>query len=74
MQDGIIPELIEFCMKNGAVGSGMSSFGPTTFALVKGLPNAQKLQQKVTNFMKKRCEMDIFIAKVNNKGAQIEIN
>jgi len=74
LQDGIIPELIEFCMKNGAYGSGMSSFGPSTFALVKGLPNAQKLQQKIAQFMKKRCEIDIFIASVNNTGAQIEIS
>jgi beta-ribofuranosylaminobenzene 5'-phosphate synthase len=74
LQDRIIPELIEFCMKNGAAGSGMSSFGPSTFAILKGLPNAQKLQQKIVNFMKNKCEMDIIIANVNNQGAQIEIN
>lgn len=74
LQDRIIPELIEFCMKNGAAGSGMSSFGPSTFALIKGLNNAQKFQQKIVNFMKNKCEMDIILANVNNNGAQIEIN
>jgi len=74
LQDRIIPELIEFCMKNGAAGSGMSSFGPSTFALIKGLPNAQILQQKIINFMKNKHEIEIITANVNNRGAQIEIN
>jgi len=74
LQDGLISELIEFCMKNGASGAGMSSFGPTTFALIKGFSNAQQLQQKIETFMKNKCELDIFITSANNKGAQIEIN
>ena len=74
LQDKIISELIEFCMKNGASGAGMSSFGPSTFALIKGFVNAQKLQQKIETFMKNKCESDIFVTIANNKGAQIEIN
>ncbi len=72
LQDELIPELIEFCMKNGAYGSGMSSFGPTTFALVRGLLNAQKLKQKLEKFLENKCESNIFFTNVNNKGAQID--
>ena len=39
LQDQLIPELIKFNMENGASGSGMSSFGPTTFAIIKDLTN-----------------------------------
>jgi beta-ribofuranosylaminobenzene 5'-phosphate synthase len=73
LQDEIISNLIEFCVKNGAYGSGMSSFGPTTYALIEGLSKAQQLKQKIQTFLQNECEADIFITNVNNKGAQIEI-
>jgi beta-ribofuranosylaminobenzene 5'-phosphate synthase len=73
LQDEIISNLIEFCVKNGAYGSGMSSFGPTTYALIEGLSKAQQLKQKIQTFLQNECEADIFITNVNNKGAQIEV-
>ncbi|HUX99620.1 MAG TPA: beta-ribofuranosylaminobenzene 5'-phosphate synthase [Candidatus Deferrimicrobium sp.] len=73
LQDEIISDLIEFCIKNGAYGSGMSSFGPTTFALIESLPKAQQLKQKIETFLKNKYETDVFITNVNNKGAQIEV-
>lgn len=73
LQDGIILDLINFYMNNGAYGAGMSSFGPVNFALVKGSSKAQNLQQKIIEFLNDRCKADIFITNVNNIGAQIQI-
>ncbi len=74
LQDKIIPDLIEFFMENGAVGSGMSSFGPVTFALIKGALKAQKLEEKTKSFLKNKCKAEVFITNVNNEGAKIEVN
>ncbi|MHA1651604.1 MAG: beta-ribofuranosylaminobenzene 5'-phosphate synthase [Candidatus Helarchaeota archaeon] len=73
LQDEIVSQLIKFCRENGAAGSGMSSFGPTVFAIIKGLSNAQKLRQKIEKFLKNQYEADIFITNVNNTGAHINI-
>ncbi|NVM54909.1 MAG: hypothetical protein HWN66_14490 [Candidatus Helarchaeota archaeon] len=74
LQDKIISDLIEFSIENGAYGSGMSSFGPATFALIKGLAKAQKLKQKTELFLNDRCKSDVFITNTNNTGAKIEIS
>ncbi len=71
LQDEIVSRLIEFCMEQGASGAGMSSFGPTTFAIIKGAAQAQKLKQKIVTFMKNDFEADIFITTVNNQGALV---
>ncbi|MHA1130895.1 MAG: beta-ribofuranosylaminobenzene 5'-phosphate synthase [Candidatus Helarchaeota archaeon] len=73
LQDQIISELIDFYMENGASGSGMSSFGPTTFALIKGLSNAQHLKQEIEEFLKNRYKTQIIITNVNNQGVKTEI-
>ena len=73
LQKDIVSELIAFCMENGAAGSGMSSFGPTTFAIVEGFTNAQKLKRKIENFLKDQYEAKIFITNVNNEGSITEI-
>ncbi|MFX1295520.1 MAG: beta-ribofuranosylaminobenzene 5'-phosphate synthase [Promethearchaeota archaeon] len=73
LQEEVVSELMEFCMENGASGSGMSSFGPTTFALIKELSNAQKLKQKIEMFLNNKYKTDIFITNVNNKGAFMKL-
>ena len=40
-------ELIEFFLKNGAVGAGQSSWGPTVYGLVRGRAAAQDLRHKL---------------------------
>ncbi|MHA1264193.1 MAG: beta-ribofuranosylaminobenzene 5'-phosphate synthase [Candidatus Helarchaeota archaeon] len=73
LQDKLISNLINFYLEKGAVGSGMSSFGPVSFALIKGYDNALQLQQEIENFLHKKCKADVKITNVNNKGAQVDI-
>ena len=49
----IIKDLIQFMADNGAYGSGISSFGCTTYGLVEGVENAKKLENKTKQFLNK---------------------
>lgn len=72
LQPPSIKDLIQFLTKNGAYGSGISSFGPSTYGLVKGLENAKKLEKKTKEYLKKNGGGKVFITNVNNNGMKFE--
>ncbi|MGQ9719803.1 MAG: beta-ribofuranosylaminobenzene 5'-phosphate synthase [Candidatus Jordarchaeum sp.] len=72
LQDQVVKKLINFMMKNGAYGSGVSSFGPTVYGLVSGIEEAEKLFLKTELFLKNHTRGLTFISGVNNSGVEIK--
>lgn len=64
--------LIDFLMKKGAYGAGMSSFGPVVYALVDNKERAFRLAQKCEEFLD-NIETSFIITKASNSGAQISL-
>ena len=73
VQPTLIKELIQFMAENGAYGSGISSFGCTTYGLVEGIENAKILEQKTKEFLNKNGGGKVFITNVNNEGMKFKI-
>ena len=68
----IVEDGIESLIKFGAYGAGQSSWGPTFYGLTN-VNEAQKLKNKMIDFLEKKTGGLVFIAKANNKGAQIKV-
>lgn len=69
----IAEECAEHMLKLGAYGIGQSSWGPTFYGLVKGEKQAKKLQSNVQALVDKKFGGQVFIARVNNRGAYIKL-
>lgn len=67
----IVEDGIEYLLKFGAFGAGQSSWGPTFYGLTK-INEAQKLKNKMIEFLEKKTGGIVFIAEPNNKGAYIK--
>jgi beta-ribofuranosylaminobenzene 5'-phosphate synthase len=75
LQHKLIKELQDFYLANGAAGTGLSSFGPATFSLVRTEPVAKKLTEKTKKFLKSKDQTGtVFYTKANNTGAEIKTN
>jgi len=62
----------ESCLKNGALGSGISGSGPSIFALSKGEAIAKKVAQGMSDIYQNiQVDFDIHISKVNPYGVKI---
>ena len=73
LQHHIIRELFDFFATH-ALGYGMSSFGPTTYGIVKGESRARELAQHTYEFMAERHVAgpgSVFYSNVNNKGGVV---
>ena len=71
LQHHIIRELFDFFATH-ALGYGMSSFGPTTYGIVKGESRARELAQHTYEFMAERHVADsVFYSSVNNRGSVV---
>ena len=73
LQHHIIRELFDFFATH-ALGYGMSSFGPTTYGIVKGESKARELAQRTYEFMAERHVAgpdSVFYSNVNNKGGVV---
>jgi len=69
----VVRRCIQFMLKKGAYGAGQSSFGPSTFGLVQGEDEAEKLRDLVADFLEETSEGDVFYTSANNRGARIKI-
>lgn len=67
----VVLECMEFIRGSGAYAAGQSSFGPSTFGLVRGEEQATRLQKKVQEFLNQKVGGTTFCAKANNVGATI---
>ena len=73
LQHPIIKNLLNTLLENGAEGVGISSFGPTTFAITDGKKRAEDLMKTVSDLLKeKEINGKFFITPTRNKGALIE--
>ena len=71
LQHHIIRELFDFFATH-ALGYGMSSFGPTTYGIVKGESRARELAQHTYEFMAERhVAGSVFYSNTNNKGSVV---
>ncbi|MBK5113361.1 MAG: hypothetical protein KGD59_12045 [Candidatus Heimdallarchaeota archaeon] len=70
---GIVYDLLNYARNNqGIFGSGISSFGPTVFALTDDEKKAEKIIREVNDTFPKN-EFDLILSsKVNTTGAKIE--
>ena len=71
----LIPEFENIkkeCIKNGALGSGISGSGPSIFALCRGKENAEKVSRGMKQvYNKTAIAFDIHVSKINEKGIKI---
>jgi beta-ribofuranosylaminobenzene 5'-phosphate synthase len=75
LQDDVVKNLYDFYYENGALGAGLSSFGPTTYALVDGEASAVKLKSDIEKYLRDLgVACDIQYSNVDNDGAKIIIN
>jgi beta-ribofuranosylaminobenzene 5'-phosphate synthase len=73
LQRPIIKNLLNILLENGAEGVGMSSFGPTTFAITEGKKQAENLMKTASGLLtEKEISGKFFITPTRNKGALIE--
>jgi len=69
-QGAIIQNTMDFLRNNGAVGVGLSSWGPALYALGEDL---ESLQEKTTNFLARLPNGGTcFTTKANNIGAEVK--
>lgn len=65
-------ECIRYMQKLGVYGVGQSSWGPTIYGVAKK-EKAKQACAKVQAYLKKNVGGQVFVAKANNKGAQIRV-
>ena len=69
-QGGILQRTLDFLCDNGALGAGISSWGPAIFAVGDDLP---ELQQKTQQFLQTLpAGGTCFITQANNTGARVK--
>jgi beta-ribofuranosylaminobenzene 5'-phosphate synthase len=71
LQPKQIPDLIELMRSSGAACAGMSSFGPTVFAIDD--TDMQEIEQAAQSFMNDHGGGSTLITSARNKGATVRI-
>jgi len=69
IQDEIIEKTMKFLRENGAYGIGLSSWGPTLYALCE---DANALREKAHAYLASLSGGHCFVTYANNKGAEID--
>jgi beta-ribofuranosylaminobenzene 5'-phosphate synthase len=68
LQKKQVKECMDIMRENGAYGAGMSSFGPTVFAVGEDPKNIEKA---VSEYMEDTINGSVFITHARNSGAQL---
>lgn len=75
LQDEVVKKLYDFYYEHGALGAGLSSFGPTTYTLVDGETTAVKLKSGIEKYLRDLgVACDVQYSNVDNQGARIKIS
>ena len=69
-----VKKSLKFMMDNGAYGAGQSSFGPTTYGLIKGERKAERLCMMVKDYLKEFGGGNVFYSESNNSGVEVKID
>jgi len=59
--------LVEFMRENGALGAGMSSFGPAVY----GITDSKRLQVAVQRYVRKTIGGEVHAVRAQNSGANV---
>ncbi len=70
LQADVVKNLLPYLVEQGACGAGMSSFGPTVYALTDSARDAQTLAKAGQEFISE-VGGSVVITTANNKGAEI---
>jgi len=74
LQDEVVKKLYDFYYEQNALGAGLSSFGPTTYALVDGKAAAKKLRDEIEKYLTEQdITCDVQYSNVDNEGARVNI-
>ncbi|MHA1168609.1 MAG: beta-ribofuranosylaminobenzene 5'-phosphate synthase family protein [Candidatus Hodarchaeales archaeon] len=69
LQEPVIKSLFSLLTKEGAIGTGMSSFGPAVYALVDNSTDAMRIKEKIIRFLEDKGGGDVYISHGCNHGA-----
>lgn len=73
LQHQFVNTLKDFFISGGAAGSGLSSFGPATFCVVRSEPAAAELAVQAQRYLQEHNHKGtVFYTKANNEGAKVE--
>jgi beta-ribofuranosylaminobenzene 5'-phosphate synthase len=73
LQHAFVKDLQNFFLDHGAVGTGLSSFGPATFAVLRSKIKAQALVKETEQYLKTRGHSGtVFFTQADNTGAKVE--
>ena len=74
LQDKVVKDLYDFYYEQNALGAGLSSFGPTTFAVVDGEDTAKKLKGEIEKYMRDLgIACDVEYSNVDNVGSRTNV-
>lgn len=74
LQHPTVREVLNFMNKQGAYGSGLSSFGPTVYALVHEESQAKELMASTQDFLSTGPGGIVSYTRVNNSGALFKLH
>ena len=75
LQDEVVKDLYSFYYENDVLGAGLSSFSPTTYALVKGETLAKKLKVEIEKYLRDLgIAGEVNYSNVDNEGAKIDVH
>ncbi len=73
LQNEVVTNIQQFLLEQGAAGTGLSSFGPTTFGVVSSESTASALVTKTEKYLENLgFTGTVFYTKANNSGAKIK--
>jgi beta-ribofuranosylaminobenzene 5'-phosphate synthase len=62
---------VRFMLKKGAYGAGQSSWGPTTYGLVHGRHEGERLMMEMHSLLESETGGEVFLTSANNRGVLI---
>lgn len=74
LQDPLVKQTMNFMVRNGSYGSGMSSFGPTVYGVAFGKNHAEELVRLTEDFLETRGGGTVHYSRCRNEGATVKIN
>ncbi len=67
-------DIVNQMLEDGAYGAGQSSWGPTVYGLVESNAQAEKLKERILEFLKgKSYKAGLMVVRPNNEGAKVKI-
>ncbi|MFQ5763166.1 MAG: beta-ribofuranosylaminobenzene 5'-phosphate synthase, partial [Candidatus Bathyarchaeia archaeon] len=69
----VVADTIQFMLKQGASGVGMSSVGPCVYAIARSKNEGETLTTRTREFLNSNRGGEVLLTKPQNTGAHVEI-